>query len=114
MLSEKSRKLLFTGVCIPIRLLIPLLLTKIPMKYRKYIGLLFLIPVIGWIKLTFYPRSHGAFGPIVWWRPFRIWHILLYLAFVGFNWLEYPNAYLFLILDAVLGLIFFSQSYYFK
>jgi hypothetical protein len=113
----QKRFLLFLIGCIGTRTLFVIIAKKASEKYLKYMGYLALLPAIGfaYIFLTD-SRKTGAevFGGKIWWNNLRPLHALLYFLF-AYNAINgNKNAWIFLLIDVVVGLISFSSFHYYN
>ena len=113
----QKRFLLFLIGCIGTRTLF-LYLAKIANKtYLKYIGYLALIPAIGFIYLFLSgARKTGTevFGDKIWWNNLRPIHGLLYLLF-AYNAINGNKmAWVYLLIDVIIGLISFLGFHYYN
>ena len=103
----QKRFLLFLIGCIGVRLLLVYIAKNIDITLLKYTGYLLLLPAIGfmYIYLTGI-RKTGAevFGDKIWWNNLRPIHELLYLLF-AYNAINgNRKAWIFLLIDVLLGL----------
>jgi hypothetical protein len=113
----QKRFLLFLIGCIGLRSLF-VYLAKIANKtYLKYIGYLALIPAIGFIYLFLSgARQTGkeVFGDKIWWNNLRPIHGLLYLLF-AYNAINGNKlAWIYLLIDVIIGLISFLSFHYYN
>ena len=79
-------------------------------EFLKYLGLLSLVPALGFAYIfACNKRKTGVetFGKPIWWNCFRPLHSLLYLGFAVLAIASVANAYLFLAVDVVLGVVAF-------
>jgi hypothetical protein len=107
-----KRFALFLGLCIPSRFLLSYIAKILPLKYLPFMGIIMLIPVIGWtyIYLTG-SRKIGmeTLGAEIWWNDLRPLHAGLYFTFVLMAFNKSNNAYLPLFIDTFIGLISFFK-----
>ena len=114
-----ERKTLFLICCIPVRLsfvAIAYYFFKNKYKYVQYfLGLIGLIIGFSFILSFIKNKKVGFFGGKVWWHNLRLVHALNYIGFGTTTLLlkEQP-AYIFLLFDAILGIIRFIMNYYLK
>ena len=106
----EKRFMLFLIACIGSRLLLVYIAKTINIKFLKYMGYLLLIPSFGffYIYLTG-KRKTGVevFGDKIWWNNLRPIHGLLYLLF-AYNAINgNKNAWIYLLIDVLFGLISF-------
>ena len=111
----QKRFMMFLIGCIGIRCLFVIIAKNINTKYLKYLGYAALLPAIGFIYIYLTgSRKTGAevFGEKIWWNDLRPIHGLLYALF-GYNAiLGNPNAYLYLLVDVLIGLTSFLAFHY--
>jgi hypothetical protein len=112
----QKRFLLFLIGCIGIRSLFVYLAKNANRTYLKYMGYLSILPAIGFFYLFFTgSRKTGpeVFGDNIWWNNLRPIHGFLYLLF-AYNAIHGNNfAWIYLLVDVIIGLIsFFSFHYY--
>ena len=105
-----KRFILFLFGCIGVRLLLVYIAKTINIQNLKYMGYLLLLPAFGffYIYLTGI-RQTGAevFGNKIWWNNLRPIHGILYLLF-SYNAINgNKNAWIFLFIDVIFGLISF-------
>lgn len=111
----QKRFLLFLIGCIGTRLFLVYLAKTVTTKYLNLLGYLALIPAIGftYIYLTD-SRKTGAevFGDKIWWNNLRPIHAMLYgiFALSAINGIKY--SWIFLLMDAIFGLISFLWHHY--
>jgi hypothetical protein len=106
MLTVKRAALFLIG-CIGMRSALAYIAAIIPATYLPYLGLLTLIPVIGWIYILITgARKTGleVGGEQIWWNGLRPLHAANYAAFAGMALMKNRNAYMFLVWDVLLGL----------
>ena len=111
----QQRFLLFLIGCIGIRSLFVVIAKYINAKYLKYLGYVALIPAIGfmYIYLTG-SRETGAevFGEKIWWNDLRPIHSILYFLFAYNAIRGNKQAWIYLLVDVLVGLISFSIHHY--
>ena len=106
MLTVKRAALFLVG-CIGMRSLFAYIAAITPSAYLPYLGLLALLPVIGWTYiLVTGGRKTGleVDGERIWWNGLRPLHAVNYAAFAAAAIMKSRNAYLFLVWDVILGL----------
>jgi len=112
----QNRFLLFLIGCIGTRFIFVLLAKNIGINYLPYLGYLALLPAIGfmYIYLTG-SRQTGAevFGEKIWWNDLRPLHSLLYFLFAYNAIIGNKQAWIYLLVDVLIGLISFLV-YHFK
>ena len=113
----QKRFLLFLIGCIGIRTLLVYLAKNVDKTNLKYMGYLSLLPAIGFFYLFFTgSRKTGAevFGDKIWWTNLRPVHGLLYLLF-SYNAINGNlNAWIYLLVDVIIGLISFLGFHYYN
>jgi hypothetical protein len=108
--------LLFLIGCIGIRFLFVFIAKYINPVYLPYLGVLALLPVLGWGYIYFIsPRNTGpeVFGGKIWWNQLRPVHMAFYLLFALFAIQKLTFAYLPLLADVIFGLISFIIYHYY-
>ena len=115
--TTQKRFLLFLIGCIGTRTLLVYLAKNVNKTNLKYIGYLSLLPAIGFFYLFFTgSRKTGAevFGDKIWWTNLRPVHGLMYLLF-SYNAINgNPNAWIYLLVDVIIGLISFLGFHYYN
>jgi len=111
----QQRFLMFLVGCIGVRSLFVIIAKYINTNYLKYLGYLALLPAIGfmYIYLTG-SRKTGAevFGEEIWWNNLRPIHSILYFLF-AYNAITGNNqAWIYLLVDVLIGLISFLIHHY--
>ena len=106
----QKRFLLFLIGCIGSRLLLVYISKSVSLRYLQYMGYLALLPAISffYIYLTGI-RKTGAevFGDKIWWNNLRPIHGLLYFLF-AYNAINgNKNAWVYLLVDVLFGLLSF-------
>jgi len=113
----QKRFLLFLFGCIGSRSLLVYVAKNVKETYLKYLGYLALIPATGFMYLFLSgKRKTGpeVFGDKIWWNKLRPVHSLLYFLF-AYNAINgNRNAWKFLLLDVIIGLISFLSFHYFN
>lgn len=111
----QKRMLLFLIGCIGVRSLFVVIAKYINTKYLKYLGYLALLPAIGfiYIYLTGSRKIGGeTFGEKIWWNNLRPIHAILYLLFAYNAIRGNKQAWIYLFVDVLIGLISFSIHHY--
>jgi hypothetical protein len=113
----QKRFLLFLFGCIGIRTLF-VILAKIANKtYLRYMGYLAILPAFGFFYLFLSgSRKTGAevFGDKIWWNNLRPVHGLLYSLF-AYNAIKGNNfAWIYLLVDVIIGLFSFLIFHYYN
>ncbi len=112
----QKRFLLFLIGCIGTRLIFVLLAKNIGLQYLPYLGYLALLPAIGFMYIYFTgSRQTGVevFGAKIWWNDLRPLHSLLYFLFAYNAIIGNRQAWIYLLVDVLIGLISFLV-YHFK
>ena len=101
--------LLFLIGCMSVRLLIAFVAKQANKKWLRVMGYVALLPAFGFMYLFFtgVRNNVGAFGEKVWWKNLRPIHALLYSLFAYFAITGNRNAWIYLLIDALVGLISF-------
>ena len=111
----QKRMLLFLIGCIGVRSLFVVIAKYINTTYLKYLGYLALLPAIGfiYIYLTGSRKIGGeTFGEKIWWNNLRPVHAILYLLFAYNAIRGNKQAWIYLFVDVLIGLISFSIHHY--
>ena len=108
--SIQKRFLLFLIGCIGLRSLFVYISKNVNTQLLMYMGYLALIPAVGFFYIYLSgSRQTGAevFGEKIWWNNLRPIHGLLYFLF-GYNAIiGNKNAWIYLLIDVIIGLISF-------
>ena len=111
----QKRFLLFLIGCIGVRSILVLLAKNASVYNLKILGYLALLPAIGFIYIYLTgSRQTGAevFGEKIWWNSLRPIHATLYLLF-AYNAINgVKSAWIYLLIDVILGLISFLVHHY--
>jgi hypothetical protein len=111
----QKRFILFLIGCIGTRMLFVYLAKNANKTYLKYMGYLSIFPAVGFIYLFLTgSRKTGpeVFGDKIWWNDLRPVHVLLYLLF-AYNAIKGNDfAWLYLLIDGIIGLIAFLLFHY--
>lgn len=111
----QKRFLLFIFGCIGVRSLFVIIAKNISLKYLPILGYLALLPAIGFIYIYVTgSRKTGmeTFGEKIWWNNLRPIHAFLYLLFAYNAISGNKNAWIYLFIDVILGLISFLLFHY--
>jgi hypothetical protein len=111
----QKRFLLFLIGCIGTRSVFVLLAKNISVNYLPYLGYLALLPAIGfmYIYLTGSRRTGAeVFGEKIWWNDLRPLHSLLYFLFAYNAIIGNKQAWIYLLVDVLVGLISFIVFHY--
>lgn len=92
--------------CMGVRLLIAFLAKQANKKWLRIMGYIAILPAFGFIYLflTGVRNNVGAFGEKIWWINLRPIHALLYSLFAYFAITGNRNAWIYLLIDALVGL----------
>jgi hypothetical protein len=107
----QKRFLLFLFGCIGVRSLFVYIAKNVNSQLLMYMGYLALIPAIGFFYIFFTgTRQTGVevFGEKIWWNNLRPLHGVLYFLFAYNAILGNKNAWVYLLIDVVIGLSSFS------
>ena len=111
----QKRMLMFLIGCIGIRSLFVVIAKYINIHYLKYLGYLALLPAIGFIYIYLTgSRKTGpeTMGKKIWWNDLRPIHSILYLLFAYNAIRGNKQAWIYLLVDVLVGLISFSIHHY--
>jgi hypothetical protein len=111
----QKRFLLFLIGCIGTRLLFVYIAKHINIQYLPYLGYLALLPAVGFTYLyVFGLRKTGpeVFGDKIWWNDMRPFHALFYYLFAFFAIFKNKKAWVFLLLDVLLGFLSFVSFHF--
>lgn len=110
-----KRFCLFLIGCMGIRSLFVYISKTISLDYLPYLGYLSILPAMGFIYIYLTDsRETGAevFGDKIWWNRIRPIHAGLYLLFAYSAIRKNQNAWIWLLLDVLLGLVGFLHHHY--
>jgi len=88
---------------------------KINKKYLPYLGMLSILPAIGFIYIYLggYRKTGGeTFGQKIWWNDLRPVHAILYLTFAYLAINKSSQSYKPLLIDVLVGLLSFLIYHY--
>lgn len=111
----QKRFLLFLIGCIGSRSLLVIIAKNIQVKYLKYMGYLALLVYFGFMYIFLTgSRETGVevFGEKIWWNNLRPLHSLLYFLFAYNAIIGNRNAWIYLLIDVVIGLFSFLIFHY--
>ncbi len=111
----QKRILLFLIGCIGLRSLFVIIAKQASPNMLKYMGYLALIPAIGFMYIYFTgSRQTGAevFGEKIWWNNLRPLHGVLYFLFAYNAIIGNSRAWLYLLVDVLIGLFAFLFFHY--
>ena len=111
----QQRMLMFLIGCIGVRSLFVIIAKYVNTQYLKYMGYLALLPAIGFIYIYLTgSRKTGpeTFGEKIWWNNLRPIHSMLYFLF-AYNAINgNKQAWIYLLVDVLFGLISFLIHHY--
>lgn len=113
----QKRFLLFLFGCIGTRTLFVFLAKNANKTYLQYMGYLSILPAIGFFYLFFTgSRKTGAevFGDKIWWNNLRPIHGLMYSLFAYHAINGNPFAWIYLLIDVIIGLASFLIFHYYS
>jgi len=111
----QKRFLLFLFGCIGTSYLLVYIAKNLSKQYLFYLGWLTLIPATGFMYIFLTgTRQTGAevFGDKIWWNDLRPVHALIYFAFSYNAIIGNMNAWVYLLVDVIIGLISFLSYHY--
>ena len=115
MKTIQKRFLLFLFGCIVVRFLFVVVAIKVNKKYLPYLGMLSILPAIGFIYIYLggYRKTGGeTFGQKIWWNNLRPVHAILYLTFAYLAINKSSQSYKPLLIDVLVGLLSFLIYHY--
>ena len=115
MKSIKNRFILFLGGCITVRVAFVILAKYINPDYLPYLGIVALIPAIGFISIylgDFRKTGREVFGDKIWWNDLRPVHASLYILFALLALKKNKYSWAPLLLDVIIGLIAFINHHH--
>jgi hypothetical protein len=113
----QKRFALFLIGCIGTRSLFAYIAKTVNVDYLPYLGALALLPSLGFIIIYLFKlRETGAevFGNKIWWNDLRPVHALLYGLFAYHAINRNENAWIYLLIDVIIGLVSFLSHHYFE
>ena len=113
--SIQKRFLLFLIGCIGVRFLLVYISKNINKKYLPYMGLMALLPAMGFLYLflTGKRKTGGeVFGGKIWWIKLRPVHAFLYILFAIMAFKKESNAFIPLLIDVSIGLTAFLYYHF--
>ena len=113
----QKRFLLFLFGCIGTRTLFVFLAKNANKTYLKYMGYLSILLAIGFFYLFFTgSRKTGpeVFGDKIWWNNLRPIHGLMYSLFAYHAINGNPFAWIYLLIDVIIGLLSFLVFHYYS
>jgi hypothetical protein len=115
MTNMEKRILLFLIGCIGVRSLFVLLAKTLDPKYLPIMGVIALLPAIGFSYLFITGgRKTGreVFGEKIWWNVLRPLHAVLYFAFAIAAIAKASWSWVILLVDVIIGLLAFLFYHY--
>ncbi len=115
MTDIQKRFLLFLFGCIGLRSLFVIIAKNISIGYLPFLGYLALLPAIGFVYIYLSgSRQTGAevFGGKIWWNKLRPIHALLYFTFAYNAIIGNKRAWIYLLIDVIIGLSSFLIYHY--
>lgn len=109
------RIFLFLFGCIGTRIAFTVLSAYSTGGFLQFLGLIALLPVIGWFYLIFIgKRDTGpeVFGGKIWWQSLRPIHMMLWGLFALLAISKYSKAWVILAADTTFGLLAFLYHHY--
>ena len=103
-------------ICIIIRFILVLLAKYVNKNILQILGYISLIQAIGFIYLYLFDKRKTGFeifGDKIWWNKLRPIHGILYLLFAIYAIKKEDFAWIPLLIDVLLGIIFYVIKYYF-
>ena len=111
----QKRFILFLFGCILTRLLFVYIAKNIKVKYLPILGYISLLQAFGFFYIYYNNlRKTGleVFNDKIWWNDIRPIHGILYLCFSYMAINKNENAWVFLLIDVLLGLVMFLNHHY--
>lgn len=115
MSSIYKRIILFLSLCIGSRLLLVYISKHSTIEMLQIYGFLALLPALGFLYIYVTgSRKTGleVFGDKIWWNNLRPMHSVLYFTFAFTAINGYKNAYVFLLIDVIIGLLSFLLHHF--
>ena len=100
-------------ICITVRLLLAYIASVANRRWLSILGYVAILPALGfsYLFVTGVRNKTGAFGEKIWWNPLRPAHAFFYGLFAYFAIAGNRNAWILLLLDALVGLGGFITHY---
>jgi hypothetical protein len=111
----QKRFLLFLFGCIGLRSFFVIIAKNISIGYLPILGYLSLLPAIGFVYIYLSgSRQTGTevFGDKIWWNKLRPIHALLYFTFAYNAIIGNKGAWIYLLIDVIIGLLSFLIYHY--
>jgi hypothetical protein len=109
-LKLRDNLLAFIFGCMTVRLLLAFVAKKANKKWLKIMGMVAVLPATGFLYLFLTGARDnvpGAFGEQIWWSLLRPVHSILYFLFAYSAISGNPKAWIYLLTDALIGLVGF-------
>ena len=103
---------LLFSICILTRLALTFFIKNLDGKWLMWSSIIGFVISFGFIKMILVNRTDGAFGQKVWWGNYRIIHAMLYFTFGVLALQKHQLSYLPILIDTILGTIFFINNHY--
>lgn len=106
----QKRFLLFLFGCIGTRSMLVYIAKNLSSEYLQYMGYLALLPAFGFIYIFLTgsrPTGPEVFGDKIWWNNLRPVHAVLYSLFAYHAITGNQSAWIYLLVDVLLGLFSF-------
>jgi hypothetical protein len=113
----QTRFVMFLFGCILVRFLFAYAAKVIDTKYLHYMGYLALLPAFGlsYIYLNGLRKTgREVLGSKIWWNMLRPLHAALYFLFAYYAINEDSRAYIYLVIDVVIGLLSFLSYHLYE
>jgi len=112
MINKNIRILLFLILCMGARFYLTFRIKNHDIINKNYYSVFLLIIALGFVmQHTLKFREKALLGNKIWWDFYRPIHALLYLIGSIMVYNENKNAYKPILIDTILGLIFFINKY---
>jgi len=109
----QRRNILFLFGCIGTRLLFAYIAKIAKPQFLQYLGYVALVISAGFLYIYFTgARQTGpeVLGDRIWWNDFRPVHAFLYILFAYHAISHHANAWIYLFIDAVVGVVAFTLN----
>lgn len=108
-MNSNIRKILFLGVCIPLRFILSYLSYILAESGKEILGILFGIIGITFLVLYFLNMRLTApeGGGVTWWKHFRLIHGMLYFTGFIYSVIDVEYMWLPIFIDTLFGLSLF-------
>ena len=109
---ELKKLTLLFALCILVRLGLVYFISRLSGEWLKYSSAIGFAIAIGFTVMIIIDRKMGAFGQKVWWSNYRYIHVILYLTFAIMAFNKNKLSYVPILVDTILGLLFFIKHRY--